>query len=216
MSTPTSRQPRPAPGLDFELAWSGGGFRKIAGVDEAGRGALAGPLVAAAVILPLDESVIYGPLAGLNDSKALSARQRDRLFEALVETAVSIGVGIVSCGELDELRLTAANRIAMERAVWNLPTEADALLIDAFTLDFGLPQHGIIDGDALCLSIAAASIVAKVTRDRIMIAAHSADLRFGFDAHKGYGSPAHLEALSRHGPSDLHRRTFAPVARATR
>jgi ribonuclease HII len=100
----------------------------------------------------------------------------------------------------------------MERAVWSLPAEADALLIDAFMLDSDLPQHSLIDGDALCLSIAAASVIAKVTRDRIMIEAHAADERYGFDRHKGYGAPSHLEALRRHGPCRIHRRCFAPVA----
>jgi ribonuclease HII len=216
MTSALIRKPRPVPALNFEQAWWGAGFQCIAGVDEAGRGALAGPLVAAAVILPRDESVIARDLAGLDDSKVLTAATRDRLFHVLHEVAIAIGVGMVPPDELDELGLTAANRIAMERAVWNLPVEADALFIDAFMLDSDLPQHCLIDGDALCPSISAASVIAKVTRDRIMIAAHAADARFGFDRHKGYGAPAHLEALERHGPCAIHRRSFAPVARCGR
>jgi ribonuclease HII len=203
--------PRTTPGLDYEIAWRSAGFRSVAGVDEAGRGALAGPLVAAAVILP-EDATARAELAGLNDSKVLTAKTRERLAEALAGCAAAIGVGLVEPGEIDALGLTAANRIAMERAVWSLPIEADALLVDAFTLDSGLPQHALIDGDALCLSIAAASVIAKVTRDRLMIAAHAADARYGFDRHKGYGAPAHLAALRRHGPCRLHRRCFAPVA----
>jgi ribonuclease HII len=202
---------RSAPGLEYEIAWRSAGFRAIAGVDEAGRGALAGPLVAAAVILPEGAEAIP-ELSDLNDSKMLTARARERLAEALQSCARAIGVGLVEPNEIDELGLTAANRIAMERAVWTLPAEADALLLDAFMIDSELPQHGLIDGDALCLSIAAASVIAKVTRDRLMIAAHAADGRYGFDRHKGYGAPSHLEALRRHGPCRLHRRCFAPVA----
>lgn len=216
MASSPVRKPRPVPALNFERAWWGAGFQRIAGVDEAGRGALAGPLVAAAVILPRDETVIARDLAGLDDSKVLSVTSRERLFAVLSEMATAIGVGVVQPEELDEFGLTAANRIAMERAVWNLPVEADALFIDAFTLDSGLPQHCLIDGDALCLSISAASVVAKVTRDRIMLEAHAADARFGFDRHKGYGAPAHLDALATHGPCRIHRRSFAPVARCGR
>lgn len=203
---------RPAPALDFEAAWRASGFQSIAGVDEVGRGALAGPLVAAAVILPCDERLMETKLVGLNDSKVLSSIQRERYARALKELAVAIGVGVVDASEVDEFGLTAANRIAMERAVWALPVAADALLLDAFMIDSDLPQHGIIDGDALCLSIAAASVIAKVTRDRIMVDAHRCDDRYGFDRHKGYGAPTHLEALRRHGPCSLHRRCFGPVA----
>lgn len=202
---------RSTPGFEFEIAWRSAGFRAIAGVDEAGRGALAGPLVAAAVILPDDAGSRF-ELSELNDSKVLTAKTRERLAEALDAGAAAIGVGLVEPKEIDELGLTAANRIAMERAVWALPVEADALLIDAFTLDSDLPQHGVIGGDALCLSIAAASVIAKVTRDRLMVDAHAADDRYGFDRHKGYGAPSHLAALRRHGPCHLHRRCFAPVA----
>lgn len=199
------------PGMEYELAWRAAGFLSIAGVDEAGRGALAGPLVAAAVVLP-EGADRLPELAGLNDSKVLAASARERLAAALQDCAAAIGVGAVEADEIDELGLSAANRIAMERAVWALPCVADALLIDAFTLDSDLPQHGIIDGDALCLSIAAASVIAKVTRDRIMVEAHRRDKRYGFDRHKGYGAPSHLDALRRHGPCGLHRRCFAPVA----
>jgi ribonuclease HII len=148
----------------------------------------------------------------LNDSKVLTANARERLAAVLGECATAIGVGAVQPGEIDAFGLTAANRLAMERAVWARPCAVDALLIDAFMLDSELPQHSLIDGDAQCLSIAAASVIAKVTRDRIMVEAHRDDERYGFDRHKGYGAPSHLDALRRHGPCGLHRRRFAPVA----
>jgi len=179
---------------------------------------MAGPLVAAAIVLPAmtaPERQRLGPvLDRIRDSKLLSPGERERLVEPLTGIALAIAVGIVEAEELDTIGVVAANRLAMERAVLSLPVEPHALLIDATTLDLGLPQVGLIDGDARCLSIAAASIVAKVTRDRIMVAHDARDPRYGFAVHKGYATRLHLEALMKYGPSALHRRTFAPVAQA--
>jgi ribonuclease HII len=213
----TSRGITANPDLSAERAFWRAGLQFVAGVDEVGRGAMAGPLVAAAVILPPDSDGVNdaapNALAGVRDSKLLSAEARNRLVPIIRDSALAVAVGIVDVAELDEVGVGSANRLAMERAVLALPLLPDALVIDATTLDLELPQVGLIDGDARCLSIAAASIVAKVTRDCIMIACHEADPRFGFAAHKGYCTENHLTALARHGPCSLHRRSFAPVGR---
>jgi ribonuclease HII len=205
------------PDLTAERAFWSAGLRQVAGVDEVGRGAMAGPLVAAAVVLPPEvdrrDDVVARALTEVRDSKLLSAEQRNRLLPVICDVAIAVAVGVVEAGELDAIGVGPANRLAMQRAVLALPLWPDALMIDATTLDIDLPQVGLIDGDARCLSIAAASIVAKVTRDRFMIACHDVDPRFGFAAHKGYCTEDHLAALARHGPCDLHRRSFAPVGR---
>lgn len=200
--------------LDWERSWWSVGLTRIAGVDEVGRGALAGPLVAAAVILPVFDPGEPSPLAGLTDSKRLTPDVRERWFEAIGQVAIAVSIGVVECAELDLVGLGPANRLAMERAVFQLPNEPDAVLLDAFVTELDMPQVGIIDGDAHCLSIAAASVIAKVFRDRRMRELHEQDGRYGFDEHKGYGTPLHLEALRRHGPCSAHRRCFAPVAGA--
>jgi ribonuclease HII len=188
----------------------------VAGIDEVGRGALAGPLVAAAVVLPMraprQRAGLARSLAGVRDSKCLTPERREALFEPILAVASAVGVGRVDVDELDAVGLGAANRLAMERAVFALDLDADALLLDACVLDLGLPQIGLIDGDARVLSIAAASIVAKVTRDRLMRDLDAIDDRYGFGQHKGYGSALHLERLGRFGPCAHHRRCFAPVA----
>jgi ribonuclease HII len=206
------------PDLAPERAFWTAGYRFVAGVDEVGRGAMAGPLVAAAVILPADAlsppSATSPALAEVRDSKLLTGEERQRLMPAICAVATAVAVGLVEADELDLIGVGPANRLAMERAVDALPVRPEALLLDATTLDLDLPQVGLIDGDARCLSIAAASIVAKVTRDRFMAACHGADPRFGFAAHKGYATADHLAALDRHGPGPLHRRCFAPVGRS--
>jgi ribonuclease HII len=192
-----------------------GGFDLIAGVDEVGRGALAGPLVAAAVILPQDISIRARnskAVHEIRDSKSLTPETRSRLVPVICELAVGVSIGVVEADELDSVGIAAANRLAMERAVETLPETASALLIDAFTVDLDLPQVGLIDGDGRSLSIAAASIVAKVTRDRIMDECHGIDDRYGFVAHKGYGTATHLAALKHHGPCWCHRRSFRPCS----
>ena len=209
----------PRPPFDL-LTWERqlweGGYTTIAGVDEVGRGALAGPLIAAAVVLPEEgrESPAWIEVKELiRDSKTISARRRERIHDAIMESGVHVGIGMVEADEIDTIGINPANRAAMERAVLALTTEPDMLLIDAVTLDMGTPQIGVIDGDAQCLSIAAASIVAKVTRDRMMVGLHTDWPVYGFDRHKGYGVRLHLAALQEHGPCPHHRRSFAPVRR---
>ena len=201
------------PSLEWESVFWDNGIPCVAGVDEVGRGAMAGPLVAAAVILPADRRHELGEsLAGVRDSKMLTHERRVEMLSNIEAIAQSIGVGVVPVTELDSMGLGAANRIAMERAVLQLDLEAGALLVDACVIDLDIPQIGPIDGDALSLSIAAASIVAKVTRDRMMIELAAEEARYGFELHKGYCSPLHKARLAEHGPSIHHRHCFSPVA----
>jgi ribonuclease HII len=212
--------PPASPDFAAERAFWRAGMTRIAGVDEVGRGALAGPLVAAAVVFPASSghalTRLVRLLAGVRDSKLLSPAARSGLVGPIREIALGIGVGVVPCDELDEIGVAAANRTAMERAVMALPLDPDGLLLDACTIDLGLPQSGRIDADATSLTVAAASIVAKVTRDTFMAAADERDGRYAFALHKGYGSALHLSRLAEHGPGPLHRRSFAPVARLCR
>jgi ribonuclease HII len=195
------------------------GYCFVAGLDEAGRGCLAGPVVAAAVILPLspiidaaDEADIMTRLAGVNDSKQLTEATRERLYSVVMQHAVSVGVGISSVELIDERNILQATRHAMCLALTQLSPPAQALLLDALLLpNISLPQRSIIKGDARCLSIAAASIIAKVTRDRLMRQLHEQYPTYGFDQHKGYGTAAHIAALHQHGVTPHHRRSFAPI-----
>jgi ribonuclease HII len=183
------------------------GLGRLAGVDEAGVGTLAGPVIAAAVILPRD----LRP-RGLDDSKQLDARARERLFGELKAGAVAWAVGAASPEEVDALNVYQAGLLAMRRAVEGLAVRPDHLLVDARRIpDLSIPQRGIVKGDAKSLSIAAASVVAKVTRDALMVESEARFPGYGFARHKGYGAPEHLEALRRLGPCEIHRRTFAPV-----
>ncbi len=199
--------------LVHEEALRARGLRQIAGVDEAGRGPLAGPVVAAAVILPPDFS---HPL--LNDSKQLTEMRRERIYGELTSHAgIAWAVAVVEPGEIDCLNILRASHEAMRRAVAALATAPDHVLIDGFPVQpFPLPQTALVCGDALSFSIAAASVVAKVTRDRIMLALDAAHPSYGFARHKGYGTPLHLAKLRAHGPCAIHRRSFAPVAAAFR
>ncbi|HHZ20510.1 MAG TPA: ribonuclease HII [Firmicutes bacterium] len=184
------------------------GYRVIAGVDEAGRGPLAGPVVAAAVVLPRD---IYLP--GLNDSKQMRPAARERLYELMLQEKVAFGIGIGTVAEIDALNILGATKLAMQRAVAGLPEQPDFLLIDALTLpELNLPQKGIVHGDALSLSIAAASVFAKVTRDRMMEELDREYPEYGFAKHKGYPTAAHYRALAKYGPSPIHRRSFRLAA----
>jgi ribonuclease HII len=207
------QQVTPAPVLDLERAFWRAGLERVAGVDEVGRGALAGPLVAAAVVLPAcagwELRRLRSALARVRDSKLLTPEQRQEILDDIATASAGVAIGVVPPDELDMIGLSAANRVAMERAVLALADEPAALLLDACVLDLGLPQVGPIRGDAHCLSIAAASIVAKVTRDRMMVEHDRLDPRYGFAIHKGYGTAAHLSALRAHGPCSIHRRTFA-------
>jgi ribonuclease HII len=200
------------PDLTEEAALHEGGFRRVAGVDEAGRGAWAGPLVAAAVILPPPDSTPDGFLAGVRDSKLLSVAQRESLFEVVVERARAVGVGSVAADEVDLLGLTAANELAMARAVRSLTLAPDFLLVDAFKLkSVKLPQRGIIKGDRRCLSIAAASIVAKVFRDCWLAGLADVHPGYGFEQHRGYGVVTHRQAIGAQGLTPIHRLSYAPL-----
>lgn len=205
--------------LRFEHeAWAGGAVR-IAGVDEAGRGPLAGPVVAAAVVF--DRAYLAHEatraLLGLNDSKKLPAARRQFFFALLsARTEVQIGVGSASVEEIDALNILRATHLAMARALAQLDPLPTLALVDGLPVP-GLPvlHRAIVGGDAASLSIAAASVVAKVTRDRWMVALSKSYPEYGFERHKGYGTSAHLLALRRHGPCPAHRRSFAPVAQLT-
>jgi len=218
MRAPTSS--KQAPTLEEEMALLSQGYSFVAGVDEAGRGSLAGPVVAAAVILPLGDlsPFRFDPyeclecFAGVRDSKQLTARERERLFEVIMQHALAVGVGSGSVEMIDERNILQATKYAMRDAITQLTTPPQALLLDAIHLpDIELLQRSIIKGDALCLSIAAASIIAKVTRDRIMVQLHELFPAYGFAQHKGYCTEDHLTALRAHGATPHHRRSFAPV-----
>ena len=198
------------PSLDEERLLQAQGYRHIAGVDEAGRGALAGPVVAAAVILPFPIETDW--LGQVRDSKLLSARKRQYLFGHIYKAAVSIGVGIISHEIIDARGIVAATRLAMKKAVEELTTAPQSLLIDYLLLpEVPLPQKGIVHGDLRCLSIACASIIAKVSRDRLMIEMDSIYSGYGLAQHKGYATIEHRTAIMRKGPSLIHRRSFRPI-----
>lgn len=197
------------PDLALERSLQARGLMWIAGIDEAGRGPLAGPVSAAAVILPLKFRC-----KGLDDSKKISHRERERLYDTITgDPRVVWGFAIASCDEIDRLNILRATHLAMRRAVEALSTTPHHCLIDGLPVrDFPFPHDGVVKGDGLSLSIAAASIIAKVRRDRIMDELHGEYPHFGFARHKGYGTKEHLEALRTHGPCCHHRRSFQPVA----
>ena len=182
------------------------GYRYIAGLDEAGRGPLAGPVVAGAVILPPDTELV---IPGVDDSKKLSSLRRGKILEEIKEKAIAWAVGIVDVETIDQINILQATKKAMKQAVEGLQTSPEILLIDAVELaQVSLPQQPLIHGDALSVSIAAASIVAKETRDALMIALDSLYPEYGFASNKGYGSAQHIAALRKYGPCPIHRRTF--------
>ena len=190
----------------YETAAQNHGYEFVAGIDEVGRGPLAGPVVSAAVILDMNNSII-----GLNDSKKLSLKRRDELFEEIKEKAVSIGVGILTADEIDEHNILGATKLAMKEAALNLSQKPDLLLVDAVKLDTPIPQEMIIKGDMKSNSIAAASIIAKVTRDIMMVEYDQLYPGYGFKNNAGYGTKEHLDGLELHGPTPIHRKSFAPV-----
>lgn len=199
--------PESEPMLAFEREAAALGFSRIAGVDEAGRGPLAGPIVAAAVILS-------GPVAGINDSKQLTHAQRETYFEILMAGGHTIGQAIIPATEIDQYGIQRANYGAMAQAVQMLKPAPDYLLIDGFAVPgLAQPQRKIVKGDRLSQSIAAASVIAKVIRDRMMVEYDKAYPEYGFARHKGYGTQAHLEAIARHGACPIHRLSFAPLSR---
>ena len=180
------------------------GFQVVCGVDEAGRGPLAGPVCAAAVILPADIEI-----PGLNDSKKLTDKRRRELFPVIKEQAIAYGIGLASHEEIDEINILQATYLAMERAIAQLTVKPDMALIDGNRAkDFGIPVRTVVKGDSLSASIAAASILAKVTRDDLMLEAAETYPQYQFDVHKGYGTKAHYAALTEFGPSPVHRMTF--------
>lgn len=187
------------------------GFLLIAGLDEAGRGPLAGPVMAAACILPAKFE-----LSGLNDSKMLKPGEREVLYAQIQEQALDYAVASASVEEIDSLNILQATKLAMIRSVQALKHKPHFLLIDALKLSLDIPQLGIVGGDRLSASIAAASILAKVSRDRFMLEVHEAYPEYGFDRHKGYPTPDHLQVLRRLGPCQIHRRSFAPVENSLR
>jgi ribonuclease HII len=199
----------------FEHEAKSKGYNIIAGVDEAGRGPLAGPVVSAAVVLPESLShgnISDGPLAGINDSKKLSEKKRTALFPLIKENAIAVAVGIAHHQEIDQINILQASLLSMKRAVDNLSTSPDFLLIDGkFTIDSDINQSALIKGDSRSISIAAASIIAKVTRDAIMAELDSQYPEYNFIQHKGYPTKAHKAAIVKHGPCPIHRMTFRGV-----
>lgn len=182
------------------------GFVNVAGVDEVGRGCLAGPVVAAAVVLDPGR---YVPR--VCDSKTVTALERERLYDRITRSAVAWGVAAAGPQEIDTINIHQASLRAMQRAVMALAPTADFVLVDAFRIpDLLMAQRAVVHGDSRCTAIAAASIVAKVTRDRLMLELHVQDPRYGFDRHKGYATRDHLDAVSRFGYSESHRRSFRP------
>jgi len=200
------------PDLHEELILFSTGHTCVAGLDEAGRGAWAGPVCAAAVVLPLDRPDLPQLLAGVRDSKQLSPARREALLPLVLETARATGVGWATPGEVDEMGILAATRRAFCRAVSRLDGQVDALVIDYVRLpELNVPQRALPKADTRCLSVAAASIVAKVSRDRLMMALDADFPGYGFARHKGYGTRQHREALERLGPSPIHRMSWRPL-----
>jgi ribonuclease HII len=182
------------------------GFAHVAGVDEVGRGCLAGPVVAAAVVLHPDKHI-----PRVSDSKLVPAEERERLHDHIIGRAVAWAVASADPTEIDRINIHQASLRAMQRAILALVPLPDIVLVDAFRVpDLPMAQRGVLHGDRRCSAIAAASIVAKVTRDRLMLELHGRDPRYGFDRHKGYATADHLDAVARFGYSDVHRRSFRP------
>ena len=181
------------------------GFKYICGIDEAGRGPLAGPVVVASVIMPEDSMI-----EGVNDSKKISEKKREKLYDQIIEEAICYGVGIIGQDEIDEINILNATKKGLTMSLKELTTKPDLIIVDALThIDtMGIPYQSIIKGDAKCYSIAAASIIAKVTRDRIMREWDKVYPEYGFERHKGYGTAAHIAAIKEYGPCPIHRETF--------
>ena len=188
--------------LDYEKKFN---CKLIAGVDEAGRGPLAGPVVCACVIMPMESEKI---IEGVNDSKKLSAKKREELFDKIVDIAISYSIVEIEEKKIDEINILQATKLGMKRAVENLKVMPDLVLVDAVKIDVALPQENIIKGDALSYNIAAASILAKVYRDKLMENLDKKYPEYNFAKHKGYGTKAHIEALKKYGKCEIHRETF--------
>ena len=187
------------------------GYNLVGGIDEAGRGPLAGPVVAACVILPKKTliSEILDKNNNIRDSKRLSPSQREKIYQTIMSSSIAVGIGRVGPEQIDEINILNSTRIAMKQAIQNCSCKPDCLLIDAVELkNYPIPQHSLIKGDVRSLSIAAASIIAKVTRDREMMKWAEKYPEYGFDRHMGYGTKQHIEAIQRFGLSPIHRRSF--------
>jgi ribonuclease HII len=206
--------------MDNELQLWQDGYRRIIGLDEAGRGAWAGPVAAGAVCLPFDDAALQLKLAGVRDSKEMTPRQRARLVDTIKSTAITWGVGWATNEEIDELRIVKATCLAMQRALDDAKRRLegytpDFIMTDSIKWDeltkMGVPFKSIVRGDKLCLSISAASVIAKVWRDEYMRELDKSYPQYFFGTHKGYGTAKHIGALQTHKPSPLHRKTFAPV-----
>ena len=192
--------------LKYEKELYEDGIKLIAGVDEVGRGPLVGPVVAAAVILPVGFT-----LEGLDDSKKISEKKRDKFYDIIMKDAIAVGIGEVSAKEIDEINIYQASRVAMIKAINNLSVKPEHILSDAMPLNIEIDNTPIVHGDALSLSIAAASVIAKVTRDRMMYDLDKEYPDYGFAKHKGYPTKLHLEALKKYGPLENYRFTYGPV-----
>jgi ribonuclease HII len=209
---PVTEQVEAFPHLQNELALLEQGYRFIAGLDEAGRGAWAGPVTAAAVILPLGAPDLAKTLSGLRDSKMLTATRREQFFDRVKNVALSIAVGSAPADLVDEINVIGATRYAMRQALANLDLQPDFLLVDHLELSqVNLPQHAFAKADSISLTVAAASVMAKVTRDRIMVELNQKYPAYAFDRHKGYGTQTHRAALARYGPCPLHRMSYEPL-----
>ncbi|MGM9835001.1 MAG: ribonuclease HII [Bacilli bacterium] len=194
--------------LKYERELYNQGITLIAGTDEVGRGPLVGPVVAAAVILPVNYN-----LPGLNDSKKLTEKKREKLFDIIMKEAISVGIGVVDAKKIDEINILEASRLAMQIAIEKLAVKPEYVLSDAMKLDkVGIPYKDIIHGDALSLSIAAASVIAKVTRDRMMIELDKEYPMYGFARHKGYPTKEHIANIQKYGILDNYRFTYKPVS----
>jgi ribonuclease HII len=194
--------------LNYEKELYKKGYKLIGGVDEAGRGPLVGPVVAACVILPINYSC-----PGLNDSKQLTEKKREKLYDIIMKDAISVGVGVVDNKKIDEINILEASRLAMKLAIDNMDIKPDYVLSDAMKLtNIDIPYQDIIHGDALSLSIAAGSVIAKVTRDRMMYELDKKYPEYGFAKHKGYPTKLHMENLKKYGVLDIYRFTYKPVS----
>lgn len=210
---PNAKRARVTAGLQHERGCWAAGYRYIVGVDEVGRGTLAGPVVAGAVCLPCNNDELAHTLEGVRDSKQMTPRQREMLVECIKDVSVCWGIGSATSSEIDDYGIVPATRRAMYRALESLSTQPDFLLLDSIKWDdlAHIPYRSIVRGDSLSLSIAAASVLAKVWRDDYMRRLDADDPRFHFGKHKGYGTALHLAALREYGPCAEHRVTFAPV-----
>ncbi|MBF0781037.1 MULTISPECIES: ribonuclease HII [unclassified Granulicatella] len=192
--------------LRYEKELYQSGYHLIAGIDEVGRGPLAGPVVAACVIMPMDDYIL-----GVNDSKQLSPQKREALYAEIIDKAISVGIGIIEPNVIDDINIYQATKLAMIQAIQQIDIIPDYLLIDAMNLDIAIPQKSLIKGDANSYQIACASIVAKVTRDRLMSKYAEKYPHYDFEHNAGYGTTKHLEGLRQYGVSAIHRKTFEPI-----